>query len=183
MRDITGVARTFSYEPLHREVLVLTDQQELINNSTVRTPDEVRKTWRERWNMTWWLCLALSETQILHLGFELESSSSFLQWLLLFQSNLSELWMYVYVCVCIDVHACVCLLVCVYACVRVCVCVCVCMFHIKKIRSRRYPTETMTDADYADDLALFANTPALVELLVHSLGHAAVGIGLFVNAN
>ena len=31
-------------------------------------------------------------------------------------------------------------------------------FKIKKM-TRRYPTETMTDADYADDLALLANTP------------------------
>ena len=29
----------------------------------------------------------------------------------------------------------------------------------KKARSRQYPTETITDTDYADDLALFANTP------------------------
>ena len=32
-------------------------------------------------------------------------------------------------------------------------------FHMKKARRRRYPAETNTDADYADDLALFANTP------------------------
>ena len=28
-----------------------------------------------------------------------------------------------------------------------------------KARSRRYPSETMIDADYADDLALLTNTP------------------------
>ena len=28
----------------------------------------------------------------------------------------------------------------------------------KKAKSRRYPAETITDADYADDLALLANT-------------------------
>ena len=33
----------------------------------------------------------------------------------------------------------------------------------KKARSRRYPTETITDADYADNLALLAYTPAKVE--------------------
>ena len=32
-------------------------------------------------------------------------------------------------------------------------------FTIKKIRSKLYPAETMTDANYADDLALLTNTP------------------------
>ena len=36
-------------------------------------------------------------------------------------------------------------------------------FHTKKQsktpRSRRYPTKIMTDTDYANDLALLANTP------------------------
>ena len=30
-------------------------------------------------------------------------------------------------------------------------------FTLKKARSRQYPTETITDADYADDIALLAN--------------------------
>ena len=30
----------------------------------------------------------------------------------------------------------------------------------KKSRSRRYPTETIIDPDYADDLVLLKNTPA-----------------------
>ena len=38
----------------------------------------------------------------------------------------------------------------------------------KKARSR-YPAETIKDADYADDLALFANTAAQVKSLLHSL--------------
>ena len=38
-----------------------------------------------------------------------------------------------------------------------------------KARSRRYPAETMTDTDYADDLALLTNTPAQVESIQHSL--------------
>ena len=32
--------------------------------------------------------------------------------------------------------------------------------HKKKAKSRRYPTETITDADYADNQILLANTPA-----------------------
>ena len=33
-------------------------------------------------------------------------------------------------------------------------------FILKKVRSRRYSAETITGADYADKLALLANTPA-----------------------
>ena len=32
-------------------------------------------------------------------------------------------------------------------------------FELTKRRSKRYPAKTITDADYADDLALLANTP------------------------
>ena len=32
-------------------------------------------------------------------------------------------------------------------------------FKLTKERSRRYPAQTITDADYADDIALLANTP------------------------
>ena len=38
-------------------------------------------------------------------------------------------------------------------------------------------------ADYANDIALLANTPAQVETLLHSMEWAAVGIGLHVNAH
>ena len=48
-------------------------------------------------------------------------------------------------------------------------------------RSRRYLTETIMDTDYADDIALLANTPTQVEYLLHSLERAAGGIGLHVN--
>ena len=54
---------------------------------------------------------------------------------------------------------------------------------MEKVRSRRYPAQTITDADYADDIALLANTPALAESMVHSLQWAAGSIGLYVNAN
>ena len=32
-------------------------------------------------------------------------------------------------------------------------------FTLEKTRSRRYPTQTITHADYGDDIALLANTP------------------------
>ena len=45
-----------------------------------------------------------------------------------------------------------------------------------------YPAKTITDADYADDIAILANTPNQAETLLHSLERAAAGIGLYVNA-
>ena len=56
-------------------------------------------------------------------------------------------------------------------------------FELTKKRSRRYPAKTITDADYADDIALLANTPDQAETLLHSLDRAAAGIGLHVNAH
>ena len=56
-------------------------------------------------------------------------------------------------------------------------------FVLTKKRSRRYPAKTITDADYADDIALLANTPNQAETLLHSLERAATGIGLHVNAH
>ena len=56
-------------------------------------------------------------------------------------------------------------------------------FKLTKERSRKYPAKTITDADYADDIALLANTPAQAETLLHSLERAAAGISLHVNAN
>ena len=52
-----------------------------------------------------------------------------------------------------------------------------------KKRSKRYPAKTITDADYADDIAILANTPNQAETLQHSLEQAAAGIGLHVNAH
>ena len=40
---------------------------------------------------------------------------------------------------------------------------------LTKKRSKRFPAKTITDADYADDLALLANTPNQAETLLHSL--------------
>ena len=56
-------------------------------------------------------------------------------------------------------------------------------FKRAKERSRRYPAPTITDADYADDLALLANTPAQAETLLHSQEQAAADIGLHVSAH
>ena len=54
---------------------------------------------------------------------------------------------------------------------------------LTKKRSRRCPAKTITDADYADDIAILANTPNQAETLLHSLERAAAGIGLYVNAH
>ena len=56
-------------------------------------------------------------------------------------------------------------------------------FVLTKKRSRRYPAKTITDADYADDIALLANPPNKAETQLHSLEWAAAGIGLHVNAH
>ena len=56
-------------------------------------------------------------------------------------------------------------------------------FELTKKRSRRYPAKIITDADYADDIALPANTPNQAVTLLHSLERAAAGIGLLVNAH
>ena len=56
-------------------------------------------------------------------------------------------------------------------------------FKLTKERSRRYPTKTITDVDYADDIALLAKAPAQAESLLHSLERAAAGISLHVNAH
>ena len=42
-------------------------------------------------------------------------------------------------------------------------------FELTKKRSRRYPAKTITDADYADGIAILANTPNQAETLLHSL--------------
>ena len=54
--------------------------------------------------------------------------------------------------------------------------------HKNKTKSRRYPAETITDAYYADNIALRANTPTQVKSLLHSLEQAVRDIGLHMNA-
>ena len=56
-------------------------------------------------------------------------------------------------------------------------------FKLTEERSRRYATQTITDADYTDDIALLANTPAQAETQVNSLERAAAGRGLHINAH
>ena len=56
-------------------------------------------------------------------------------------------------------------------------------FELTKKSSRRYPAKTITDADYADDIAILANTPNQTETLLHSLERADAGIGRHVNAH
>ena len=54
-------------------------------------------------------------------------------------------------------------------------------FKLAKERSTSYPTQTITDADYADDMGLLANTLAQAESQLHSLEWAASNIGLHDN--
>ena len=56
-------------------------------------------------------------------------------------------------------------------------------FKLIKERRRRYPAQTIMDADYANDIALLANAPAQAKTLRHSLEWAAAGRGFHVNAH
>ena len=56
-------------------------------------------------------------------------------------------------------------------------------FELTKKRSRRYPAKTITDSDYAYDIAILANAPAQAETQLHSLERASAGIALYVNAH
>ena len=56
-------------------------------------------------------------------------------------------------------------------------------FELIKKRSRRYPAKTITDANYADAIAILANTPNQAGTLLHSLERATAGIDLHVNAH
>ena len=49
----------------------------------------------------------------------------------------------------------------------------------KKVRSKRYAAEIMTDTKYIDNLAFLASAPDLL----HSLEKVARAIGLYMNAN
>ena len=55
-------------------------------------------------------------------------------------------------------------------------------FALKKTRSRRYPTQTISDADYANDKPLLANTPTQTEFLLDSFEQTTGVIGFQVNA-
>ena len=53
----------------------------------------------------------------------------------------------------------------------------------KRKKQNILPAQRITDADYADDIALLANTPALAETLLYNLERAAAGIDLHINAD
>ena len=52
-----------------------------------------------------------------------------------------------------------------------------------KENSRRYPAKKITDADYANDIALMANAHAKTDNQLHSLEQATEVISLYVNAH
>ena len=56
-------------------------------------------------------------------------------------------------------------------------------FEQTKKRSRRHPAKTITDADYANEIAILASKPNQAKTRLHSLERAAAGIGLHVNAH
>ena len=56
-------------------------------------------------------------------------------------------------------------------------------FELTKKRSRRYPAKTITDADYADDIAILANTPNQAETQLHSLERAAACMSMHAKLN
>ena len=56
-------------------------------------------------------------------------------------------------------------------------------FKLTKERNRRYSAKTITNADYADDIAHLANAYSQAENLLHSLERVAAGIGLHVNSH
>ena len=56
-------------------------------------------------------------------------------------------------------------------------------FALPKARSERYLASRITDSDYADDIALLANTLVHAESLLHSQEQAAGGIGFHVYAD
>ena len=57
------------------------------------------------------------------------------------------------------------------------------VFTLAKARSRRYPTQTIMDADYTDDIALLTNTPVQVKSLLHSPERTTGGIGFHIIAD
>ena len=54
---------------------------------------------------------------------------------------------------------------------------------LTKERSKRYPAQTIIDADYTDDIVFLANTPTQAKNLLHSLEQAAASIALHISAH
>ena len=55
--------------------------------------------------------------------------------------------------------------------------------HCKRQEAQRHSAQTIRDADYADDIALLAKTPAKAESLLHNLKNAVGCIGLHFNVD
>ena len=55
------------------------------------------------------------------------------------------------------------------------------VFKLAKGRPRRYPAHTNADADYADDIALLANTLAQADSLRYGMEQSSAGMGLYIN--
>ena len=56
-------------------------------------------------------------------------------------------------------------------------------FELTKKRSRRYSAKTITNVNYANDIAILANTPVQAKTLLHTLEWATAGIGLLVDVH
>ena len=56
-------------------------------------------------------------------------------------------------------------------------------FKLAKKRSRRYPAQTISDPDYADNIALLRNSIVQAKFVLHSLERTAGNIGVHVNAD
>ena len=56
-------------------------------------------------------------------------------------------------------------------------------FKLAKKRSKTYPAQIITGANYTEDKAILENAPARAESLLHSLERAAASIGLHVNVD
>ena len=56
-------------------------------------------------------------------------------------------------------------------------------FQADKGKKHKIPPQTITEADYADDIALLANALAKAETPLHSLEQAAESIGLHVSVH
>ena len=54
---------------------------------------------------------------------------------------------------------------------------------LKKARSIGYPVETITDADYADDLAFLVDTHTQTEAILYSLEQATESIDSHLNTS
>ena len=56
-------------------------------------------------------------------------------------------------------------------------------FTLAKRKSKRYPAMKITNADYADDLAVLADVLKDATFLLHSIERTAKEIGLYLNAD